>query len=63
MWRKMKLTKSQFSNWEDENDKDYERIFDDELIIKIDTKKYSSKDIADYILECQEKAKKWDELN
>jgi hypothetical protein len=54
----MKLTKDQFSNWEDENDKEYERIFDDELCISIDTKKYSSKDVADYILGIQEKLEK-----
>jgi len=59
----MKLTKSQFSNWEDESDKGYERIFDDELCISVDTKKYSSKQVADYILMIQEKAKKWDESN
>jgi spermidine/putrescine-binding protein len=58
----MKLTKTQFSNWENENDKDYERIFDDELIIKIDTKKYSSKQVADYILMCQEKAGEYDKM-
>ncbi len=59
----MKLTRDQFSNWEDEDDKGYERIFDDELCISVDTKKYSSKQVADYILMIQEKAKKWDESN
>jgi|LWDU01.1.fsa_nt_gi spermidine/putrescine-binding protein len=58
----MKLTKSQFSNWEDETDKGYERIFDDELCISIDTKKYSSKQVADYILMCQEKAGEYDKM-
>ncbi len=59
----MKLTRDQFSNWEDETDKGYERVFDDELCISIDTKKYSSKQVADYILMCQEKADDYDKMN
>jgi hypothetical protein len=47
--KKMKLTKDRFSTWEDINDKDYEKEFDDELIIKVYPNE-SSIDIADYIL-------------
>lgn len=55
----MKLTKSRFSTWEDKDAKDYEKKFDDELIITVYPNE-SSAEIADYILEIQEKAKKWD---
>lgn len=49
----MKLTKERFSTWENKDDKDYEKEFDDELIIKVYPNE-SSKDIADYILSLQE---------
>jgi hypothetical protein len=58
----MKLTKDRFSAWECKDDKDYEPKYDDELIINI-KKGESSRDMADYILECQEKAEKWDMAN
>jgi len=54
----MKLTKDRFTNWED-IDEDYDILLDDELIISIKPEE-RSKDMADYILECQEKAEKWD---
>jgi hypothetical protein len=50
----MKLTKDRFSVWEDKDDKDYQKEYDDELIIKVYPKE-SSKDIADYILGMQDK--------
>ena len=53
----MKLTKDRFTNWED-IDEDYDILLDDELIISIKPEE-RSKDMADYILECQEKAEKW----
>ena len=49
----MKLTKDRFSVWEDKDDKDYQKEYDDELIIKVYPKE-SSKDIADYILSLQD---------
>jgi len=55
----MKLSKDRFSCWEQVGDEDYEKDFDDELIISIKPEE-RSRDIADYILECQEKAEKWD---
>ena len=47
----MKLTKDQFKFWDDN---------DNELVIEYDPKECSSKELADYILDCQEKAIKWD---
>ena len=49
----MKLTKDRFSTWEDINDKDYEKEYDDELIIKVYPNE-SSNDTADYILSLQD---------
>ena len=49
----MKLTKDRFSTWEDINDKDYEKEYDDELIIKVYPNE-SSIEIADYILSLQD---------
>jgi hypothetical protein len=57
----MKLTKDRFSCWEQVGDEDYEKDFDDELIIKIYPSE-TSKQIADYILECQEKADDYDKM-
>ena len=57
----MKLTKDRFTNWEDIDDEDYEQKFDDELIISIKPEE-RSRDIADYILECQEKAELLDKI-
>jgi len=57
----MKLTKDRFTNWEDIDDEDYEQKFDDELIISIKPEE-RSRDIADYILECQEKADDYNKL-
>jgi len=57
----MKLTKDRFSCWENVEDEDYEQKFDDELIISIKPEE-RSRDIADYILECQEKAKDYDKM-
>ena len=57
----MKLTKDRFTNWEDIDDEDYEQKFDDELIISIKPEE-RSRDIADYILECQEKADDYDKM-
>ena len=55
----MKLTKDRFTCWECIDDDDYENKFDDELIINVNEGE-TNRDIADYILECQEKAEKWD---
>lgn len=57
----MKLDKTRFSTWENIEDEDYQKDFDDELIIKVYLKE-SSLEIADYILKCQEKAEKFDKL-
>ena len=54
----MKLTKDRFTNWED-IDEDYDILLDDELIISIKPEE-RSRDVADYIMSCQEKAEKWD---
>ena len=56
----MKLTKDRFTNWED-IDEDYDILLDDELIISIKPEE-RSKDMADYILECQEKAELLDKI-
>ena len=55
----MKLDKSRFTCWECIDDDDYENKYDDELIINVNEGE-TNRDIADYILECQEKAEKWD---
>lgn len=57
----MKLTKKRFSCWEDKDDNDYQKDLDDELIISVNPEE-RSRDIADYILKCQEKAKDYDKL-
>jgi hypothetical protein len=54
----MKLTKDRFTNWED-IDEDYDILLDDELIIRVEPNE-RSRDVADYIMSCQEKAEKWD---
>lgn len=51
--RGMKLTKDRFFTWEDKDDKDYQKEYDDELIIKVYPYE-SSKDVADYILSLQD---------
>jgi hypothetical protein len=48
----MRLTRDRFSTWEDKDD-DYQKEYDDELIIKVYPYE-SSKDIADYILSLQD---------
>jgi hypothetical protein len=53
----MKLTKDRFSTWEDINNKDYEKEYDDELMIKVYPNE-SSIEIADYILWLQEQVDK-----
>ena len=53
----MKLTKDRFSTWEDINDNDYEKEYDDELMIKVYPNE-SSVEIADYILSLQEQVDK-----
>ena len=53
----MKLTKSRFKCWEKKNDKDYEKQFDDELIITVYANE-SSIEIADYILSIQDELQK-----
>jgi len=58
----MKLDKNRFTCWECIDDNDYENKFDDELIISIKEGE-TNRDIADYILECQEKAEKWDKID
>jgi hypothetical protein len=58
----MKLNKSRFSTWEDKDAKDYEKKFDDELIITVYPNE-SSAEIADYILEIQKKAEMYDNKN
>ena len=57
MVNKMKLTKSRFKCWENKNDKDYEKQFDDELIITVYPNE-SSIEIADYILSIQDELQK-----
>ena len=57
----MKITKDRISSWERVGDNDYEKKFDDELIISLEDGE-TSKEMGDYILECQEKALKYDEL-
>ena len=52
----MKLSKDRFSCWEQVGDEDYEKDFDDELIISIKPEE-RSRDIADYILGMQRKIK------
>lgn len=49
----MRLTKDRFSTWEDKDDEDYQKEYDDELIIKVYPYE-SSKDIADHILSLQD---------
>ena len=49
----MKLTKDRFSTWENINDNDYEKEYDDELMIKVYPNE-SSIEIADYILWLQD---------
>ena len=49
----MKLTKDRFSTWENINDKDYQKEYDDELIINVYPNERSM-DIADYILSLQD---------
>ena len=49
----MKLTKDRFSTWENINDKDYQKEYDDELIINVYPNERSM-DIADYILGMQD---------
>ena len=58
---KIKLDKSRFSCWECIEDWDYEQKYDDELIISIKEGE-TNRDIADYIMSCQEKAEKYDKL-
>jgi hypothetical protein len=53
----MKLTKDRFTTWEDINDNDYEKEYDDELMIKVYPNE-SSVEIADYILSLQEQVDK-----
>ena len=55
----IKLSKDRFTCWECIDDDDYEEKYDDELIINVNEGE-TNRDIADYILECQEKAEKWD---
>ncbi len=49
----MRLTRDRFSTWEDKDDDDYQKEYDDELIIKVYPYE-SSKDVADYILSLQD---------
>ena len=49
----MKLDKKRFSCWENIDDEDYQKEFDDELIINIKEGE-SSRDMADYILGMQD---------
>ena len=58
----MKLDKSRFTCWECIDDDDYENKYDDELIINVNEGE-TNRDIADYILECQEKADNWDKVS
>lgn len=57
----LEITKDMLSSWERENDKDYDILLDDELIISVPSN-VTSKQIADYILECQTLAKDYDRL-
>ena len=57
----MKITKDRIHSWEQVGDKEYEKDFDDELIILLNPDE-TSKEMGDYVLECQEKARKYDEL-
>lgn len=57
----MKITKEKIHSWEQVHEKDYEKKFDDELIILLEPDE-TSKEMGDYILECQEKARKYDKI-
>ena len=57
----MRITKDRISSWERVEDDDYEKKFDDELIISLKEGE-TSREMGDYILECQEKARRYDEL-
>ena len=58
----MKITKDRIHSWEQVNERDYEKKFDDELIILLNPDE-TSREMGDYILECQEKAKDYDKMN
>jgi hypothetical protein len=49
----MKLTKDMFTTWERVGDEDYNKDFDDELIITIQQDQ-TNLDVADYILQLQD---------
>ena len=57
----LKITKDRIHSWEQVGDEEYKQIFDDELIILLNPDE-TSKEMGDYILECQEKARRYDEL-
>jgi len=57
----LKLTKDRFTAWEHKWDEDYDERYDDELIVEV-REGESNIEIADYILECQEKAERWDKI-
>ena len=57
----MKITKDRIHSWEQVHDKEYDKDLDDELIILLKENE-TSLEMAEYILECQEKAEKWDKV-
>ena len=57
----MKITKDRIHSWEQIHEKDYEKKFDDELIILLEPDE-TSREMGDYILECQEKAREYDKM-
>ena len=57
----MNITKDRMKTWERVGDNDYEKEFDDERMIELEYGE-TSREMGDYILECQEKAEKYDEL-
>ena len=57
----MNITKDRISSWERVGDTDYEKKFDDELIISLKEGE-TSREMGDYILKCQEKAREYDKM-
>ena len=51
----MKITKDRIHSWEQVYERDYEKKFDDELIILLEPDE-TSREMGDYILECQKRS-------
>ena len=57
----MNITKDRMKTWERVGDNDYDKELDDELMIELEYGE-TSREMGDYILKCQEKAKDYDKL-